>query len=247
MQKRIHPPQNGGEAVIAAFYNQKGGVGKTMLTMQVAAALALRNYRVLVVDMDPQSTATMWSAAANGSKPFPATVVSLAAQSSNVIGELQKFSTMFDFILIDCRPALDDKATWAILHVADMGIIPTEPLLDSLWATTEAKEKGLEAKKRNESLQVFYLPSMVTQANFHKLGIQILESDEEVPTFKSHVSRRIAFPECQYMGTSVHSLGYRAKAAIDEIEQLTDEFLSYALSGQEQSELSPVAVKHSGS
>ena len=42
-----------------ALINQKGGVGKTTTTVNVAAGLAGSNLRVLLVDLDPQSHATM--------------------------------------------------------------------------------------------------------------------------------------------------------------------------------------------
>ena len=43
-----------------ALSNNKGGSGKTTTTVSLAAAFAERGLRVLVVDLDPQGSATEW-------------------------------------------------------------------------------------------------------------------------------------------------------------------------------------------
>lgn len=45
---------------VISFFNQAGGTGKTTLAMNLGYSLAQRNHRVLLVDMDPQSSLTVF-------------------------------------------------------------------------------------------------------------------------------------------------------------------------------------------
>jgi chromosome partitioning protein len=62
--------------------NQKGGVGKTTTTVNLAAGLALVGQRVLVVDLDPQGNATMGSGV--DKRALPATVYDVLLESSTI-------------------------------------------------------------------------------------------------------------------------------------------------------------------
>lgn len=211
------------ETRVIAVYNQKGGCGKTAISMQLGGALALRGFAVLVVDMDPQATASEWSSMAREGQPFPATVISLAAHKAGMVTEIEKMLGIYDFVIIDCPPAIGSEVPWSALQIANLGIIPVMPVMDNIWATEEAAKIGLDAKNHNPDLILRYVVSRMKRGKVYESSLRSIKDDSRIKCLNTVVSDRNAYPESQVVGYTVHARGNAA--ATEEIEGLTSEVL----------------------
>ncbi|MBV8885139.1 MAG: ParA family protein [Chroococcidiopsidaceae cyanobacterium CP_BM_RX_35] len=213
-------------AKIIAVANQKGGPGKTTLSMQLAGALSRRGYKILVVDADPQGTATRWAASANDETPFPASVVGLSAANAKVHREVKKFVDDYDGIIIDCPPAADSPVPQSALLIADLALVPIIPSPLDMWAAVGIRQVIINVSELNESLQSRLV---MNQCQPHTTLAQ--ESLEILPEFgielaKTYVRHRQIYRQSAVFGQTVHNFGTKASAAIQEIESLTDEVSS---------------------
>jgi chromosome partitioning protein len=212
-------------AKIIAVVNQKGGTGKTTVSMNLAGALARRGRRVCVIDADPQGTATRWAASAPDADPFPASVLGLSAAGGKVHREVRKIVGDYDFVLIDCPPAADSPVPQSALLVADLCLIPVIPSPPDLWATIGIRTVVENASDINEALKARLLVNQL-QSN---VGIA-RDAMEILPEFgievcKARLHHRAAYKQAALDGQSVHKGGSRAKLAVEEVEALTAEVL----------------------
>jgi chromosome partitioning protein len=211
-------------ARVFCLVNQKGGCGKTQGTMQIAGELALRGNKVAVVDMDPQGTALTWNSQASDENPFPATVFSLFAVGNKVFSEIRKHSPNFDYIIIDCPPAIESDVPWNVLLCSQLAIIPVFPDMGNIWASKKAVELTDLAKRNNVELKVKVLAGRVPRGKAYQLCLEELRSNPTISMFETQLADRIAYTESQILGTCISAMSPKS-AAGKEVSSLVDEIL----------------------
>jgi chromosome partitioning protein len=213
-------------AKVLTTVNQKGGCGKTTVAMQLAGMLGRSGYRVLVVDADPQGTATRWAASARDEQPFPARVAGLAAAGEKVHREVKKYINDYDYILVDCPPAVDSPVPQSALLIADLALIPIIPSPADLWAATSTRGLVERAIDINPSLQARLIVNMLQpNTSLSQESLEVLE-DFGIPLAQAKLHLRTAYRQSAVFGGTVHDLGREAVKAVQEIDALVQELLA---------------------
>ena len=128
--------------MIIAILNQKGGVGKTTLSVHMASTLALAGNKVLLIDADVQRSALDWAASREKNPIF--TVVGIP--KNNIHKEIQLLKSNYDFIVIDGPPRVYDVARSAIA-ASDVILIPIQPSPYDVWSAKEVVDLVNEVKE----------------------------------------------------------------------------------------------------
>ncbi|KEC54024.1 ParA family partition ATPase [Bartonella koehlerae] len=208
--------------MIIGLLNQKGGVGKTTLSVNLAASFARTGARVLLIDVDPQGSALDWAAARESAPLFP--VVGLPR--ATVHKEITQIGRNYDHIIIDGPPRVTDLARSALM-ASDFVLIPVQPSPYDIWAADGIVKLIDEARVYKENLKSSFVINrkIVNTA----IGRDVGEALGVYPMhlLSANVAQRVIFAEATTQGKAVYEVDKHGQAAA-EIEAVAAEIKELA-------------------
>jgi len=202
--------------IIITVANQKGGCGKTTVTMNLAGFFGKMGKKVCVVDADPQGTSSIWASNADDAKPFPAFVMGLSSKEIRLKTAVKQITdqNIYDVILIDCPPAVDSPIPKSAMLFSDFCLFPTIPSGPDIAATQRILEEFKDAKYDNELLEGMIVPSIAETGNTLIKDI-CMEGFAQfnMPISKAIIHGRTAYKQSFLAGCSVFGLSGQSKAS----------------------------------
>lgn len=206
--------------MIVAVLNQKGGVGKTTLALNLAGAWASKGRHVTLIDADPQGSALDWSER-RGQEALPRHFGVLGLARDTLHREVPDLARHSDVCVIDGPPSVAGLMRSALLP-ADLVLIPAQPSPFDGWASAEILALIREAQVYTPGLIArFVLNRCAGRTIIARETAQSL-ADHDPPMLSTTIGQRIIFAEAAQTGRLVAEAD-RNRAAAREIAALSDE------------------------
>jgi chromosome partitioning protein len=207
--------------MIVGVLNQKGGVGKTTVAVNLASCFSRSGQRVLLVDADPQGSALAWSAARQVDPEF--VVVGMAKPTLH--REIPALARNYDIVVIDGAPRVNELGRAAIL-ASDLVLIPVQPSPYDVWAASETVQLIREARQFKDHLRAAFLinrkiANSAIGRDFHAALAQF----PETPVLDASLVQRVIYAESAARGLSVLEAAPRGEAA-REVGRLAELIIS---------------------
>lgn len=222
----------GDELMLVAVLNQKGGVGKTTISTNLAAASHLAGRATLVLDLDEQESSLDWF----NKRPDTSPLSGLNVVASKVLSpkKLRELTHGYAFVVLD-GPARLGHVSQAAAVAADLVVIPFRPGGYDWWAgsntldTLDRADEERDRMGRPPVVRLFVVNCMRPNVLEHRHALEAISklggaADPVV------IGDRVAYAATARAGSSVFEpvdAKPRDENAAKEIKSLFDLVLSH--------------------
>lgn len=204
--------------MIIGILNQKGGVGKTSISTNLAWIYAHEGARVLLVDADPEAkNSTRWSSARQAEPLFP--VIGMAKPTLH--RDLPALARNYDITIIDGAPQLAEIGR-SILLASRLVVIPVPPAIYDIWGAADTVAMVEEARVFNENLKAVF--AVNRKIGNSVIGRKVREAlaAHNIPVLETALMARNVYNEIGAHGLSVEEYDPKSPAC-GELRKLAAE------------------------
>jgi chromosome partitioning protein len=211
--------RRGGGLRIVTVANGKGGVGKTTTTVNLAGILG-KKMRVLVVDSDPQESATWWMERSEGAEPK---VEVVQETDPKMLGRVREVGG-YDVVLVDTRPALRAQALGAVIGASDYVVLPSPPAPMDVVALIETVRQEVRPSGVRHRVLLTRVDSRSRGEAEEARGALVAAG---IPVFDNLVREYKAHRTASLLGIPISRLGLsRGRNAADDYRRVAAEILA---------------------
>ena len=199
---------------IIALLNEKGGSGKSTLSINLASALHRRGKKVVLVDADPQGTAREWRESSPENADLPSVVA--LDRPELLLSSIKSLNA--DWLIID-TPAKAERMSANVIRIANLALIPVQPSAADIWASA-ATVKLIQSKLDvGGHIDVAFVATRVS--NQTKLSKEMLGGEWNeygFPLMTQSIANRVSYAQSLSDGVSVYETADQsAKLEIDAL------------------------------
>ncbi|VVS99863.1 ParA family protein [Hoeflea sp. EC-HK425] len=190
-----------------SILSQKGGSGKTTLALHLAVMAEEQGKRAVVIDLDPQASATLWHTARTraGHPQSPHVQPTHPAGLESVLNNCAAQGV--DFVFIDTAPQSDNVATQAA-QLADLVLIACKPSILDLRAIQNTLRLTEIARVR----PYVVLTQIEAQGTRHAEAAQTL-ANLKVDVLPAGMGKRVAYMDALIDGQAASEFEPHGRAA----------------------------------
>lgn len=209
---------------VVAIVNQKGGTGKTTLSINLASAFA-ELYPTLLMDADPQGSALDWA----DSRATPQmNLDACGVEPARLLQDVRSLSPRYGWIIIDGPPGIGRVSADAV-RAADIVLIPSKPSPFDVWAASDIVEAVKARQETTGGIPKGYFVITMARPRTLLVGqVNAALAEYELPILESRTTERVVYPMTAIEGKSVldgrdRTAQSEILAMRDEIERLSDD------------------------